>query len=190
MTRMKIGRTAILIVVAVASLIASGGTPAGAFPRKHKHKESAPGNDPTSRLYQTLDESQGGKLNLYMLADVYTDPSHPGQQYQRILYVVYNKDLYFGRLTIHVRSVSKLTPEHLSTYTPEQVFNYAANDTAEFEKIDPGPFGKTGDLYLAATEGHPLAAAPITEDVQQQYDMLLTDYILPSVEKQANAKPQ
>ncbi|MGH9404589.1 MAG: hypothetical protein ACRD3D_01995 [Terriglobia bacterium] len=186
MTRTELTRTA-WVALAAGCLIASAAQPLLA--RKHKPKE-ATGNDPTSRLYQTLDQNQNGKLSLYLLADVYADPAHPGQDFQRVLYVVYNKDLYFGRFTIHVRSVSKLTPQQLSTYTPEEIFSYADSDSAVFEKIDPGPFGKTGDEYLVAANGRPVASAAITPDVQQEYDLLVTDYILPAVAKQGSAKAQ
>ncbi|MGH9396569.1 MAG: hypothetical protein ACRD18_06935 [Terriglobia bacterium] len=174
-------------VLAVVGVALCGPSPLRAAPRKHK-KESGSANGPTARLYQILDQSMSGKLDIYLLADIYTDPSKPGQQFQRVLHVIYNKDLYFGRFTIHARSVSKLTSQQLSTYTPEQIFNYANQDTEEFEKINGGPFGQTGDLYLLATDDHPPSSSPITDDVQQEYDTLLTTYILPTVEKQAGAK--
>jgi hypothetical protein len=175
-----------LLIVVVANLAAL--RPLRAIPRKHKPKEASLANDPTDRLYQLLDQSMDGKLDLYLLGDTYTDPSSSGDQYQRILRVVYNKDLYFGRFTIHIRSVAKMSPVQLATYTPRQIYHYAANDTAEFEKITPGLFGKTGDLYLVASDDHPPASAPITRGVQQEYENLVVNYILPSVQKQAAAK--
>ncbi|MGH9353587.1 MAG: hypothetical protein ACRD2G_15735 [Terriglobia bacterium] len=177
--------TGALLVFAAVGLICYGAGPLQALPRRHKAKEAVSANDPTARLYQMADQSLDGKFSFYLLADVYTDPSHPGSPYQRVLRVVYNKALYFGRFAIHVRSVAKLTPEQLATYTPKEIFDYADTDTAEFEKIDPGKFGKTGDLYLAAANGQPLASSPITPDVQAEYEMLVTNYVLPAVEKQA-----
>ncbi|HEV2419036.1 MAG TPA: hypothetical protein VGX94_14665 [Terriglobia bacterium] len=176
---------ALLVFTAVGLLCYA--PPLRALPRKHKPKEAVAANDPTSRLYQMADQSLNGKFSLYLLANIYTDPS-TGSQFQRVLRVTYDKTLYFGRFTIHVRSVSKLTPDQLATYTPEDIFNYGNADTAEFEKINPGSFGKTGDLYLAASNGQPLASAPIDSDVQSRYETLVTDYILPAVEKQAGQK--
>lgn len=178
-------RICILIFV-VANLVAF--RPLQAIPRKHRPKQASLANDPTDRLYQLLDQSMDGKLDLYLLGDTYAAPLTPSDQYQRILRVVYNKDLYFGRFAIHVRSVAKMSPQQLSAYTPRQIYHYAANDTAEFEKISPGLFGKTGDLYLVASDDHPPASAPITRDVQQEYDALVTNYILPAVQKQAAGK--
>ncbi|MDE3179039.1 MAG: hypothetical protein KGM47_05195 [Acidobacteriota bacterium] len=173
------------LVVACIAVSLTPVTTARAFPRKHK-KASSEATGPTARLYSILDQSMGGRLDLYMLADIYTDSS--GQQYQRVLHVVYNKDLYFGRFTIHVRSVSKLTPGQLSTYTPEQIFNYANQDSAEFEKINGGPFGQKGDLYLFASGDHPPASSPITDDVREEYRTLLNTYIFPAVEKEVKGK--
>lgn len=173
------------LVIAIISAL-----PLSARPRKHKDKDKgeAAANDVTSRLYQIADQSLEGKFSFYLLAGVYTDPAKPGVQYQRVLRVVYDKDLYFGRFAIHVRSVSKLTPDQLAAYTPEDIFNYGNADTAEFEKISPGRFGRTGDLYLASSNGGPLAAASITPEVQSEYEKLVTDYILPEVEKLAGQK--
>lgn len=181
-------RALLIAAIAVACLAAIAAPTAQASPRRHK-KDAASANGPTARLYRLLDQSMGGKLNIYLLADIYTDPSKPGQAFQRVLHVLYNKDLYFGRFVIHSRSVAKLTQEQLAIYTPEQVFNFAERDSAKFEKINAGPFGQTGDLYLMATDDHPPSSAPITNDVQQEYDMLLSDYILPAVQKQASTKP-
>jgi hypothetical protein len=166
-----------------------GPGPLHAAPRRKKDKkETVSANDATAKLYKLLDDSFGGKLDLYLLADIYSDPSNPGQEYQRVIRVVYNKDLFFGRFTIHVRSVGKMDPAQLATYSPQAVFNFGGRDTQEFEKINPGPFGTTGDLFLEAVDDRPLAASPITDDVQQEYEMLMTKYILPAVEKQAAGK--
>lgn len=188
MTRLWRAPRALLIAATVVACFAATAVPyAHASPRRHK-REAASANGPTARLYQILDQSMGGKLDIYLLANIYTDPSKPGQEFQRVLHVLYNKDLYFGRFVIHSRSVSKLTQEQLTIYTPQQIFNFAERDSAKFEKINAGPFGQTGDLYLLATDDHPPSSAPITSDVQQEYDTLLSDYILPAVQKQVSAK--
>ncbi len=161
--------------------------PVQAMRKKHKrHKIAA--NGPTAHLFQLLDNSFGGKLDLYLLADTYSDPSNPSQQYQRVLHVTYNKDLYFGRFTIHVRSVGKMTPAQLAIYNAKQIFGFGDQDAQEFEKINPGQFGKTGDLYLCASDDLPLAASPVTPEVQEFYDTLVTRYILPKVEEKAATK--
>ncbi|HUY12486.1 MAG TPA: hypothetical protein VMX16_02495 [Terriglobia bacterium] len=151
---------------------------------KSKHRSSSNPNDPTSRLFHTLDDSYGGKLtNLYLLADVYSDPASPGKQFQRVLLVDYDKSRFFGRFKIIVRSVGKLTPTQLQSYTPQQIYDFGETDSEKFEKINPGPFGGNGDLYLRATGNGPLQSAPIMDHVRQEYDMLVTTYILPAVEK-------
>lgn len=185
---MKRNGSALVAILALAGLGLLA-LPLAAAPRRHKNKDAVPANDVTSRVYQVADQSLQGKFSLYLLADLYPDPSNPGSQLQRVLRVVYDKDLYFGRFAIHVRSVGKLTPDQLSTYTPEEIFNYGNSDSAEFEKINPGRFGKTGDLYLAATNGEPLATAPVTPEVQAEYERLVTSYVLPAVEKLAGQKP-
>lgn len=162
--------------------------PMNALPRRHKEKGGVPANDVTSHLYQIADQSLQGKFSFYLLAGTYPDPAKAGAQLQRVLRVVYDKDLYFGRFAIHIRTVSKLTPDQLIAYTPEEIFNYGNADTEEFEKINPGRFGRTGDLYLASSNGGPLATAPITPDVQSEYEKLVTDYVLPEVEKLAAGK--
>lgn len=179
---------ALALLVAVGILVALA--PLQAAPRRKKTKKDTASlvNDPTAKLFRTLDESYGGKLDTYLLADVYSDPSNPSQQYQRVLHVVYNKSLYFGRFTIHVRSVGKMNSEQLATYNPQSIFSFGGQDTQEFEKINPGPFGGTGDLFLEASDGHPLSGSAVTDDVSQEYEMLMTKYILPAVEKQMASK--
>lgn len=151
---------------------------------REKHKSQDNPNDPTARLFQILDNSYGGKLtNFYLLADVYADPENPDKEYQRVLLVDYDKSRFFGRFRIFVRSVGKLTPTQLQSYTPQQVYDFGETDSAKFEKINPGPLGGNGDLYLQASDNGPLQTAPITDKVRQEYDSLLTKYILPAVEK-------
>lgn len=155
---------------------------------RHKKEKKANGNTPTAQLYNILNGSFDGKLDTYLLADIYSDPSNPSEQYQRVLHVTYDKSLYFGRLTIHVRSVGKMNAQQLVIYTPEAIFKFGNSDMQEFEKINAGDFGETGDLYLESQNDQPLAKAPITDEVRQEYDMLVTTYILPSVQKQASGK--
>jgi hypothetical protein len=142
-------------------------------------------DDPTYQLYQLLDNSYGGKLtDFYLLADIYNDPKNPENQLQHVLKVDYDKSRFFGRFQIFVRSVGKMTPEQLKTYSPKQIYDFGEQDEEEFEKIDPGPFGQKGDLFLHATSLGPMAPAPITDEVNKQYDTFLTKYILPGLKKQ------
>jgi hypothetical protein len=150
-------------------------------------KEKAPvvnANDPTYRIFQLLDSTRGGKLkDFYLLGDIYQDPKDPGRQLQRVLRIEYDKSRYFGRFRIYVRSVGKLTPEQLKTYTIEQIYDFGGSDAEKFEKIEAGPFGMTGDLYLRAEGDRPLASAPTTDEVRSEYNMLVAQYILPALEK-------
>ncbi|MGH9434106.1 MAG: hypothetical protein ACRD3T_21465 [Terriglobia bacterium] len=184
MRRLLNGKHATMAVAAIfcaAIAVLQGPSPLQA---REKHKSQDNPNDPTSRLFQILDNSYGGKLsNLYLLADVYSDPANPANQYQRVLLVDYDKSRYFGRFRIFVRSVGKLTPTQLQSYTPQQIYDFGETDSAKFEKINPGPFGGNGDLYLQAVDNGPLQTAPVTDKVRQEYDLLLTKYILPAVEK-------
>lgn len=141
-------------------------------------------DDLTYQLYQKLDNSYGGKLNdLYVLADVYADPQNPGNELQHVLRLEYDKSRYFGRFRILVRTVAKLTPEQLKSYTPEQIYQFGEQDDEKFEKIDPGPFGQTGDLFLHTNSSGMLATAPITDDVRKQYESFIMQYILPALKK-------
>ncbi|MGH9470101.1 MAG: hypothetical protein ACRD1N_07150 [Terriglobia bacterium] len=179
----------VLVLAVVCAVIVSAASPGMLWARRHKKEKKAAGTDgPTAQLFDLLDNSFGGKLDIYLLADIYTDTSNGGAQYQRVLHVTYDKSLYFGRFAIHVRSVGKMSQEQMAIYNAKAVYNFGDADTQEFEKINPGPFGGTGDLYLQASDDHPLAEAPITDKVQQEYEMLLTKYILPAVQKQNSAK--
>lgn len=150
-----------------------------------KRKEPAVNpDDPTYMLYQLLDNSYGGKLaDFYVLADLYADPQKPSNQLQHVLRVDYDKTRYFGRFRIYVRSVGKMTSAQLKTYDAKQIYQFGESDEAEFEKINAGPLGATGDLYLKATSNGPLAPAPITDQVREQYDGFITKYILPALKK-------
>jgi hypothetical protein len=192
--RDKEARKGALAAVAVLAMLVGYAAPSlRAVPRrkkKEKHGAVSP-NDPTSRLFDILNSSFGGKLsNLCLLADIYSDTSNPSQQYQRVLSVDYNKALYFGRFVIHARSVGKMTSEQLAIYNPEQIYHFGNRDGQVFDKTNPGPFGsETGDLYLAPPPGGgPLRTVPIDDSVTQEYEMLVSQYILPAVQKQAEKK--
>lgn len=151
-----------------------------------KKKSVVPANDPTARLFNLLDKSHDGKLkDFYVLADVYQDPARPGE-WQHILLVNYDKSLYFGRLKIVVRSISKPTPAQLKTYTVKQMYDFGS-DSEEFEKIAAGPLGQTGDLFLRAKGDMPLVSVPITADAQTAYEKYLTQYLIPALEKPKGA---
>ncbi len=152
-------------------------------------KEKAPvvsSNDPTLKLYTLLDSSRDGKLeDFYILGDVYTDPAHPGEDWQHVILAEYNKSLFFGRFKMTVRSISKPTPDQLKAYTVKQLYDFGS-DSAKFAKIDPGTFGRQGDLYMIAGGDRPLSSAPITPDVQATYEKYVTQYLLPALEKPKN----
>lgn len=165
-------------MVAVAACCA---VPSFTYSRTRKNLVDV--NDSTYRLFSLLDSSYAGKLaDFYLLADVYADSSQPGQTLQHVLAVNYDKGRFFGRLTIQVRGVSQLTPAQLSEYTPAEIYNFGS-DAEKFEKINPGPFGESGDVYFRAAGGHALAAVPITDEAKIEYESLLTRYILPALEK-------
>lgn len=143
-------------------------------------------NDVTSRLFQLLDDSHDGKLtDFYVLADLYKDKnsSKPDAELQHVLLVDYDKDRNFGKLNLHVRTLDKLDPEQLKTYTPKQVYDFGDDDTEKFVKSDPGPLGRTGDMYLRATANHPLRDTPITDEARKAYDFYLTQYVIPALQK-------
>jgi hypothetical protein len=149
-----------------------------------RKKKAVSPDDPTYMVYQLLDNSYDGKLSdFYLLAGVYADPQDPSNQLQRVLRVDYDKNSYFGRFRIYVRSVGKLTPAQMKTYDPKQIYDFGESDQMEFEKINPGPLGETGDLYMEATNSGPLAPAPVTDAARQEYDNLITKYILPALKK-------
>ncbi len=178
-----------LVTLAVVVLALCAVTPSQAIPlhRKKKEKHAVSPNDPTVQLFNLFNNSLGGKLSgLYLLADVYPNPANPAEQYQRVLSVTYDKSLFFGRLVIHVRSVDKLSPSQLAIYSPKQIFNFGGSDTEVFDRTQPGSFGdESGDLYLHSAASSPLASAPITDAVAEEYNMLVTKYILPAVRKRA-----
>jgi hypothetical protein len=169
-------------IVVVAAIIVLGSAVPSAWAKK-KHKSIDP-NDPTYMAYQLLNDSYGGKLsNFYLLAGTYADPQNPANQLQRVIRVEYDKSRFFGRFRIDVRGVGKLTPAQLKTYDVKQIYDFGVSDVAQYEKLDPGPLGGKGDLYLQATSDGPLAAAPVTDEARQEYDTLITQYILPALKK-------
>lgn len=171
--------------VAVCLLLALPGARSGAAFAKDKTVSVDP-NDPTLRLFQLLDDSRGGKLTeFYILADTYTgkDANNQDAELQHVLMVEYDKTRVFGKLTIHVRSVSKLAPEQLKTYTLKQIYDFAVDDTEKFVKTEPGQLGRTGDLYVASDGDRPLASAPITDEARKHYEFFVTQYVMPAVQK-------
>jgi hypothetical protein len=139
-------------------------------------------NDVTGKLFQLLDSQHGGKLDdIYVLADSYTDAS--GDQYRHVLRIDYDKNRSFGRLAIYLRSVGKMTPEQLSTYTPEQIYGFGEVDLAKFVKTDPGPFGQKGDLYLESSEDQPLHTTAANGDARKNYEAYVTQYVIPALQK-------
>jgi len=173
-------KCSVVIVAAIILLVVA--VPSG-WAKKKKHQSVSP-NDPTYRVYQVLNNSYGGKLtDFYLLADLYPDPQNPSDQLQHVIRVDYDKNRFFGRFRIYVRSVGKLTPAQLKTYNVKQIYDFGESNEAEFEKINPGPLGETGDLYVKATSSGTLAPAPVTDQARQEYDMLLTKYLLPALQK-------
>jgi hypothetical protein len=138
-------------------------------------------NDPTLRLYTLLDTTRDGKMpNFFVLADIY---SEQGKEFQRVLRADYDKSRAFGKLKIYVRSVAKMAPEQLQSYTAKQVYDFGETDLEKFVKTDPGEFGKQGDIYLRGDAENPLATTPITDAARKSYEVLVVQYLLPALEK-------
>jgi hypothetical protein len=183
---MKIRMPASLIHVNVAGLVLAtvfcGGL-ATRLAAKEKVVPISP-DDPTYRLFQLLDNAYGGKLEGFcVIANLFKDPENPDHEEQYILKVEYDKNRAFGKLRIYARTVDKLTPDQLKTYTPKDIFSFAEADSLKFTKTDPGALGKVGDVYFRAQGGGPLAAAPVSEEARKQYDFFVTQYIIPALEK-------
>ena len=141
-------------------------------------------SDPTLRLFQVLDSSRGGKLTeFYLVADVYKDPADPKDEAQHILKVDYDKARAFGKFQIVVRSVGKIHSDQMKTYTPKEFFEFGLADQEKYMRSNPGPFGKPGDLYLKAAADRPLASEPISDGIRKNYELLVTHYLLPALEK-------
>jgi hypothetical protein len=147
-------------------------------------------NDATVRLFQILDDTHGGKLSdLYILGEVYKDKnsSKPDQELQHVMMVEYDKNRAFGKLTIHVRTMDKLGPQQLKTYTAKQIYDFGEYDSEKFLKSVPGPFGQPGDVYLRTVGDGPLTDTPITDEIRQAYDKYVNQYIIPSLQKKPDA---
>lgn len=141
-------------------------------------------NDPAMRLFQLVDNSKGGKLTeYYVVAGVYKDPATPNEEAQQILKVDYDKAKVFGKLQIVVRSVGKLQPDQMKAYTAKDFFGFGLSDQAKFIKSEPGPFGKPGDMYLQSMPDRPLSSVPVTDEVRRNFETLVTDFIMPALEK-------
>ena len=179
---MRTGRPSFSLIAAFCALLSTGG-----FPGLHFAKEKIPTVSPddlTLRLFQLLDSSYGGKLSeFYLVGDVYNDPKTPGKELQHVFKAEYDKGKAFGRFMLYVRSVDKLTAGQLKDYTPKQIYEFAEEDLEKFTKTDPGPFGRTGDLYFQATENGPLATAPITDEARKEYETYVAQWLLPALEK-------
>ena len=177
-------RTLVIIGGAVFALLVLGGADLERLGAKDKAPQVS-SDDPTLRLYNLLDSKYNGKLDDFcVLADVFNDPKNPGQPQQHVLRIEYAKDRAFGKLRIYVRTIAQLSPDQLKTYTPKQVYDFAESDSAKFTKTDPGPFGKSGDMYFQPTsDGGPLGQVTATPEVQTQYEHYVTQYIIPALEK-------
>jgi len=179
-------RTLLIMGSTVLTLLVLTGTDSTGLGAKEKNSQIN-SNDPTFRLYNLIDSKYNGKLDDFcVLADTFNDPKNPGQTQQHVLRIEYLKDRPFGRLRIYVRTVAQLSPDQLKTYNPKEVYDFGETDSAKFTKTDPGPFGKTGDVYFEPTsEGGPLGTTPITPEVQAQYERYVTQYLIPALEKKA-----
>ncbi|HMD99118.1 MAG TPA: hypothetical protein VKM93_17550 [Terriglobia bacterium] len=175
----RVGRFAVIAVLLVITWSCSAGSNLQA---KDKKNEVDP-NDCTCRLFQFLDDSRGGKLDgFYALGDVYQDPKS-GEEFRHVFKVEYDRGKAFGRLKIYVRAVGKMSAQQLSTYTPQQIYDFGESDLEKFVKTDCGQYGKAGDLYLQPNEDGPLATSPITEEARKRYDSFLCQYVLPALQK-------
>jgi len=179
---MRTGRPSFYLIAAFCALLSTVGLPGLHF-AKEKIPTVSP-DDLTLRLFQLLDNSYGGKLSeFYLIGDIYKDPKIPDKELQHVFKAEYEKGRAFGRFRLYVRSLDKLTPGQLKDYTPKQIYEFGEEDLEKFTKTDPGPFGKTGDLYLQATENGPLATAPITDEVRKEYETYVAQWLLPALEK-------
>ncbi len=141
-------------------------------------------NDPTLRLFQTVDTKYGGKLvDFYVVADVYKDPQTPNEEYQHIVKAEYDKAHVFGKLQLYLRSVGKIHPDQMKTYTAKDFYEFGLTDLEKYMKSEPGPFGQSGDVYLKSAPDRPLASAPVTDEIRKKYELLVTQYLLPALDK-------
>lgn len=182
-----VSRTRFLSIIAASFATVCLLGPATSFWGKEKSKDKplvVDANDPTVRLFQLLDASHDGKLKgLYVIADVRRDLQNPDREVQRVLRVEYDKARLYGRLNIYARVVDKLGPEQLKSYTPQLIYDFGAEDVEKFTKTEAGPFGMTGDTYFLAKMDSPLTTAPVTDEVRQAYEALVSQYVLPALSK-------
>ncbi len=179
-TSVEVLRAASLMAVLLLGSIPQGG---GTLYAKHKGEQADP-DDATSRLFQLLDSARDGKLaDYYLLADLYKDQDKPDDEYRHVLRVNYDKGRGFGKLNVWVRSVGKMTPQQLETYTPKQIYDFAETDQEKYVKTSAGQFGTPGDVYLHATENGPLVTGPVTDGVRKSYGLFVTEYLLPALQK-------
>jgi hypothetical protein len=169
-------------VIVLLSVIICSGFPGTNLQAKDKKNEVDP-NDCTCRLYQFLDESRAGKVDeFYALGDLYQDPKS-GEEFRHVFKVEYDKSKAFGKLKIYARAVGKMSAQQLSTYTPQQIYDFGETDLEKFVKTDCGQYGKPGDLYLQPNEDGALSTAPINDEARKRYDGFLCQYVLPALEK-------
>jgi hypothetical protein len=167
---------ALLGAVVMLAILGGGGARIG----RAKDKATDP-NDPTLRLYDVLNTTRDGKLvDGVAVADIYTEQ---GKEFQRVVRAEYDKSRAFGKLRIYVRSVAKMAPEQLQSYTAKQVYDFGETDLEKFVKTDPGEFGKQGDIYLRGDADSPLATVPINDAARKSYEILVVQYLLPTLEK-------
>jgi len=175
-------RPSFFLMGAFCALLSMAGLP-GLHLAKEKPPAVSP-DDVTLRLFQLLDGSYGGKLaEFYLIGDVYKDPKIPDKELQHVFKAEYEKDRAFGRFRLYVRSVDKLTPEQLKDYPTKQIYEFGELEVEKFSKTDPGPFGRTGDLYFQASENGPLATAPITDEARKEYEAYVGQWLLPALQK-------
>ena len=179
---MRTGRPSFSLIAAFCALLSTVG-----LPGLHLAKEKIPAVSPddlTLRLFQLLDGSYGGKLSeFYLMGDIYKDPKIPDKELQHVFKAEYEKGRAFGRFRLYVRSLDELTAGQLKDYTPKQIYEFGEQDVEKFTKTEPGPFGKTGDLYFRATPDGPLATAPITDEARKEYETYVAQWLLPALEK-------
>ena len=179
---MRTDRPSFSLIVAFCALLSTVGLPALRL-AKEKTPAVSP-DDLTLRLFQLLDTSYGGKLSdFYLIGDVYKDPKIPDKELQHVFKAEYEKDRAFAKFRLYVRSLDRLTPGQLKDYTPKQIYEFGELDVEKFTKTDPGPFGKTGDIYLLATPDGPLATAPVTDEVRKEYETYISLWLLPALAK-------
>jgi len=179
---MRTYRPSFFSIALFCGLLSTVGVPA-----LHLAKEKPPAvspDDVTLRLFQLLDTSYGGKLaDFFLVGDIYNDPKAPDKELQHVFKAEYDKGRAFGRFRFYVRSLDKLTPGQLKDYTAKQIYEFGELDVEKFTKTDPGPFGKTGDVYFQAIPDGPLATAPVTDEVRKEYETYITQWLLPALAK-------